>query len=1434
MKNIIIKKAGLSLFVLLFIGLQTMAFGPKQWEKKLSKTSEVFIYGDYGRCYDIASRVKRQMLKKGADTNALFVKAALLEARYLLALREYFKGEDSLGRAIARFDSIVGSDDIQYRNLLFLISKCYAENGNLVKAQEIAEQTQKAPIPTIPGSGDSGYVAPMYLPGAHPDSNFQLTLNKHFLQIQLERGFFRESEPIIQGLIDYQERITQRKFPSADTMAKKPFIKIKRRDFKKRQNVLADLYVQRAEFYRAKGDYSRASSLYFENDKKLSKLVRKKSFPMLRNSYGNILLADEDNRLEDPERDYKKLRKKLVRSSEVSVYHKFYNEVAEREIKAYLEAGRDKKAKDLFLAYKIDNLNRYGFKSAYYLNAVKLENEFLNKSARYKKALKREEKLKAAIAEVIPAENSAQIPFNAHFFDFYKRNNRLEEAVIELETNEYLAGLNYGEDAPAYSVQKLKLTNFNIDNETGFSEAKTDYEDHYDNRLVRQWHEQHPLNLEFLREYSKLKLATDQFAESYELSGKALRISEQKYGPKSVEYGSVMQEMARINIKRGEFDEAEAQLDNAATILKEKAGKRSYEYYLVLMNLAEVYMINGKFDKSQETYKKAFKLLKKSGEGSRELSAGSSEELAKLYIETGRYKQAEDILKRSLEVTEIKYGKDHYKIALPYGLMGRLFLVKGEYIEAEANTRKAMNISEANLGDTSLAYLDNLTQMGEIYLEMGNYSDASKIFRREMDLVRKKFGQGSIREADVYQKLAQVNFMSPDANLDTIEALVGRAKTIITEKFSSTHPKYGEVLEYEARAFMLFSKHAEAEGNLTKSLAIWQEAYGKKHPRVAQNLLTSGDLYFLMDKLPEAEKSYTDAAASYKSIFDENHPGYVSSRSRYAKTLIALGNLKGALKVYDQTTEQYLKFLKDYFPSLSEKEKNRYWNSIKSDFEIYTNIAVRVYPENPKPMRNVYDFRLATKAILLSSSTRLKERILSSGDGDLIYQFEQYSAKKDLLTRSLSMSTEERTAGGINTVQLEKEINLLEKGLSASSEDFAKEFEQQQYTWKQVKSTLKPGEYAMEIIRYRHFERTFTDSALYAFLILDVKSKKAPRLVVLPNGTSLEKKYYKGYRNGIKYKVKDKYSYAQFWKSVDEVIMPNSRLYISADGAYNQMNIETLQDEQNIFMIDKYDIVYVSNTKDLVVNLQEEKSNYEVSTALLLGNPSFGSESGGQKSSMVSSTEALPGAEKEIEAVTELLKNAEWSARSFVQAEATEELLKEARSPRLLHIATHGFFMQQNEEKLEDLELKGQDIAQNPLLKSGLLFAGSGELIASNNVYEFNKKEGVLTAYEAMNLNLDHTELVILSACETGVGEIQAGEGVYGLQRSFLVAGADNVVMTLFKVNDEVTMKLMQTFYRKWLETGNKHEAFAEAKRLVKQSHPEPIFWGSFVMIGLD
>jgi CHAT domain-containing protein len=139
---------------------------------------------------------------------------------------------------------------------------------------------------------------------------------------------------------------------------------------------------------------------------------------------------------------------------------------------------------------------------------------------------------------------------------------------------------------------------------------------------------------------------------------------------------------------------------------------------------------------------------------------------------------------------------------------------------------------------------------------------------------------------------------------------------------------------------------------------------------------------------------------------------------------------------------------------------------------------------------------------------------------------------------------------------------------------------------------------------------------------------------------------------------------------------------------------------------------------------------------------------------------------------------------------------------------------------------------KSPLNRSGVLLKYSGNILTNPKILNFNYKDGILTASEAMNLYMDKTQLVVLSACETGLGDVQAGEGVYGLQRSFLVAGANSVIMSLFKVNDEVTRKLMVSFYRHWIVSSNKRESFIKAKKEIKKEYPEAIYWGAFVMIG--
>jgi len=212
----------------------------------------------------------------------------------------------------------------------------------------------------------------------------------------------------------------------------------------------------------------------------------------------------------------------------------------------------------------------------------------------------------------------------------------------------------------------------------------------------------------------------------------------------------------------------------------------------------------------------------------------------------------------------------------------------------------------------------------------------------------------------------------------------------------------------------------------------------------------------------------------------------------------------------------------------------------------------------------------------------------------------------------------------------------------------------------------------------------------------------------------------------------------------------------------------------------------------------------------------------------------LPATKIEVEAIGKILKASGYQVTAFSQKTATEANLKATKGPVLIHIATHGFFLRDVEKSGTAFGVNIENANDNPLLRSGILLADASSTVSGKRMPNLvSNDNGVLTAYEAMNLNLEGTDLIVLSACETGLGDIKAGEGVYGLQRAFLVAGADALIMSLWKVDDSATQQLMTNFYSNWSKLGNKQKAFKQAQLQLMTKYKDPYYWGAFVMMGM-
>ena len=405
----------------------------------------------------------------------------------------------------------------------------------------------------------------------------------------------------------------------------------------------------------------------------------------------------------------------------------------------------------------------------------------------------------------------------------------------------------------------------------------------------------------------------------------------------------------------------------------------------------------------------------------------------------------------------------------------------------------------------------------------------------------------------------------------------------------------------------------------------------------------------------------------------------------------------------------------------------------------------------------------------------------------------------------------------------------------------------------EIRKNLKPGEAAVEVVRYKEYDPraggNFTDGIGYAFLVVTSDTENHPALIEINGGKDLETKYLRSYRNHIKYNLPDGASYKNYFAMLADFLRKGNitRIFFSPDGVYNQINLNSLENPDNQkFVIDEFDVRLVTNTRELLEK-KTPAGNGESSTLIgfpkfnlgeneLLKKPSGSVNRGGINRTWrggllryVRGEEGitmLPGTKVEIEKISALLGD---GASVFKEQQASEHEAKNVNNPKVLHIATHGYFLEN--EATDDKTVKSY--FSNPLLNAGLILAGAENFLTTGEPVNNEGDDGILTAFEAMNLNLDETRLVVLSACETGLGDVQNGEGVYGLQRAFKLAGAESIVMSLWNVDDEATQHLMTTFYEEMLRTDDQHAAFRFAQRKVKEKYPSPFYWGAFIMVGM-
>lgn len=892
----------------------------------------------------------------------------------------------------------------------------------------------------------------------------------------------------------------------------------------------------------------------------------------------------------------------------------------------------------------------------------------------------------------------------------------------------------------------------------------------------------------------------------------------------------------------GRYKEADKLFEETVTKAKSSEFKGNAFYAIILNNQAALKEIMGEHLQARNLLQESLGVSEAVGNTSGSSYLGTLENLSAIYIELGEYDKARSILERSKQLIEKNLGTSSPAYAANILKFGKLEQAMGQYPVAEPHFKQALELSKQNFGENHPEYARALNAMALFYQLLGNLGEAEPLLLEGASIYEKTYGKSHPEYITTIENLSSLYQIQGEN--EKAMPLLQEALKMDAEVYGKEHPVYATTLHNLASLYQRLERLDKAEPLFEEALHIDERVYGKRHRSYANTLYNLGTLYQDLNKFDEAERAYSEALEIRKQILGENHPDYAYSMYGLASLFHGTKQFNKASEYYIQVIDKYIQQIEEYFPSMSEKEKSAFYSKIKPVFDAYFDFCVEYQlfekrSSGDSPMSRMYDLQLSTKALLLNTSNKVRDRILSSGNEEIIANYREWISMKERLVKYLNYSQDELV--GQNIEQLKTKANELEKKLSTQSSVFSEQFEKEKIGWNDVRDKLEENAAAVEIIRVaKRFE---TDSVMYVALIVSKNTINEPELIILKNGAPLENRLFNFYRNAIKFSVGNDISYNSYWKPIGEKIKNIERVYLSADGIYNKINVNTLWDpDSELSVIDELDIRLVSNTRELV-EVKPLTSQSDENTAEIFGFPDFnlGFEIETVASNSLVRTTGygfsngisdLPGTKVEVESIDQYLLTNNWKRNVNIGVEANEVKFKKIASPKLLHIASHGFFMNDLsfDDREQNFESSHNDLNANPLLRSGVLLTGSAKAIINNE--RSGEEDGIVTAYEAMNLNLDNTELVVLSACETGLGEVRNGEGVYGLQRSFIVAGAENVIMSLWKVNDVTTQELMSGFYSRWLGGMDKFEAFKEAQLEIKTKYDDPYHWGAFILLG--
>jgi len=978
----------------------------------------------------------------------------------------------------------------------------------------------------------------------------------------------------------------------------------------------------------------------------------------------------------------------------------------------------------------------------------------------------------------------------------------------------------------------------------------------------------HPATATSLNNLAELYRSMGRYGEAEPLYQRALAINEAQLGADHPNTATSLNNLALLYVSMGRYGEAEPLYQRALAINEAQLGADHPDTAISLNNLALLYDSMGRYGEAEPLYQRALAINEAQLGADHPNTAISLSNLAGLYRSMGRYGEAEPLLQRALAINEAQLGANHPDTALSLNNLAVLYDSMGRYGEAEPLYQRALAIHEAQLGANHPATANSLNNLAELYRSMGRYGDAEPLYRRALTIREAQMGadhpdtanslnnlallygsMGRYKEAELlFQRAlaiseAQLGADHPDTadslnNLAVLyysvgrygdaEPLYERALAIKEVQLGADHPATATSLNNLALLYWSMGRYGDAEPLYRRALAIREAQLGADHPATATSLNNLAWLYASMGRYGEAEPPYQRALAIHEAQLGADHPSTALSLNNLAGLYWAQGQLQPALSYLQRglTTEETV--LSRNLLGGSDANKREYLATVSGSTDLTISLHLNALPTNADAAQLALTTILQRKGRILDLFTNLRAQL--AGDPTAVDLFDDLRAASSQVSNLTvnpppDLSAEAKQAQ-LNSLQ--QQITTLEDQLSRRSSQFAGLTASPTLT--DIQAALPTGTALVEFIRYQPLNPTASRSERsgsyrYAAYILtadgtvqgmDLGPADAIDAAVRTLATDLSSPDTPPFQVKEEAKALD----ALVMAPVRAALGDTTTVFISPDGALNLIPFEALVDENDSYLVERYQFRYLTSGRDL---MRIAKTPASTNPAVLIGNPTYG-----LPGTLVAQADtdnptrainfsqrifpALPGTQAEVDLIAPLLP----AAAVYTRINATEAVIKQQTEPSILHIATHGFFEPTND-------------TTNPLLQSGLILAG-----AAAGGQSGPEQDGILTALEVTGINLRGTQLVVLSACETGLGELSAGEGLYGLRRALVLAGAQSQVISLWKVSDDATQELMVAYYERLRAGTNRDVALRETQLTFLRSpeYDHPYYWAAFIGSG--